>query len=75
VTPEAAVIVMTKLTSSSKIRVIHIQTRDRVADLLRKIAGGQVKSGQLSKEIEDFDFDELEKLSDGLIEYYERKFQ
>jgi hypothetical protein len=66
---------MTKPKLSPNTKVVHVQTHDKVADLLKKIASGRVKSGQLSKEIEGFELEELERLSDELVAYYARKFR
>ena len=48
--------------------------RDCVADLIAAIDSGRVKGKQFSKEIEDFSPEELGRLSEVLLLYYERKF-
>jgi hypothetical protein len=55
--------------------VVDIRIRDRVAQIISEIESGRVKGRQFALAIEDFSFDELERLSDGLIAYYTRKFR
>jgi hypothetical protein len=58
-----------------KTQTIGVRVRDRVTDLINGIGSGRIKGRQFEAAIEDFTFEELERLSDELIKYYARKFQ
>ncbi len=54
---------------------VHAQAHDCVAALIQAIDSGRVKGKQFSKEIEDFEPEELGRLSEELLYYYYQKFR
>jgi hypothetical protein len=55
--------------------IVEVRGLDRVSAVIAGVGAGQIKGWQFGEAIEDFTLDELERLSDRLIEYYSRKFQ
>jgi hypothetical protein len=58
-----------------KTQTIEVRVRDRVAEVIADIDAGRIKGRRFAEAINDFTFDELERLSDRLIEYYAQKFR
>jgi hypothetical protein len=58
-----------------KTKTVAVKTRDRVDNVIEGVEGGWIKGGrQFAAAIEDFSCEELERLSEQLLNCYMRKF-